>query len=250
MPKGRILALALLLAFGAAACGSDDTTGPIGPGATENEEPGTDPGGEGDPPGTEDPPVAEGDPLQADEAAILMEVLSGHVVLATGSIEAGFAQLQAQAAEQAAAGPALAPVTVNEQTSGMATCPLGGSLSVDGTVSGTVDDETGELDLDVSLDMSHDDCRSEHEVSGTQFTLSGDPSLAMDMGMAFSEADGLEMAGTMEGWVSWSISDGREGSCAIDLSLEFDIEFDPTHIAASIEGQVCGHSVSESVTAS
>lgn len=152
-------------------------------------------------------------------------------------------QLDYQPPAQAPGGPAL--ITYSESVEATGPCPLGGQVTLAGTVDGDVNDETGAGTFEFSVDLVHAACGVQGD-EGTQFTLTGNPGLGFDF---FLESDGeqnLSYTGDILGAIDWSTSDKEGSVCEIDY--DFSGDFSAGSISVSAEGRVCGVDFSHSVT--
>ena len=168
-----------------------------------------------------DGPTTSGDPLDEAEAqAVATELLTqGFGVF--GSL--GSAPL-------ASAGAQVAPFSLTFDQS--AACPNGGSISVSGSISGDIDEQTSAGNLQMDITQGINGCVVVYD--GDSFTVNGDPNITYQGDIEFSQT---AISGTfdMEGGFSYEASDGRRGGCGIRLSVNFSNQ--------SASGQICGLSV-------
>lgn len=135
------------------------------------------------------------------------------------------------------------PVEVDVSTSN--SCPGGGSVQVQGTLSGDMNQETGAGEFQLSLDQTHQDCTASSE-SGRSFTFNGSPSVDTDMDFTTTADGTFDVTGTNTGGFDWQ-SQGESGSCDVNLSYEFSGSAET--FSGSVEGSICGVDVSHSVEA-
>lgn len=117
-------------------------------------------------------------------------------------------------------------------------CPLGGSVTVTTalTVNGDPEAPTG---ISLRSALRHEAC-----VTGI-FTLDGAPALTFALELSVSALPALAATGTATGSVRWSTTDGRNGTCALDL----DISAEDLSVQAvggpmvTLTGRACGHDV-------
>lgn len=198
--SSAVTSLSLGLVVFLAACGSDSPTG-----------------------------VNSGDQLTDAEIQALLTALGG-VFEETGG---GFV-----ASRQAglAAAPA-AHITVEESFDVSVPCQSG-SVGVDGSVDGWVDDETFEAELNMGFNWTFNACLVPAET--ITITVSGeDPSIALDMDFLLTE-DEISLSGTLNGGFSFVTSDDRAGSCAIDITSSASYNGVTQTATASSSGTVCG----------
>ena len=167
--------------------------------------------------------VTAGDELTSSEVTAVLAALSS----AFASVGAG-----------AQAGPAQAPISVSETFDVSVPCESG-TLDVSGSISGTVDDVTFDTDLTTTVRWDPNACVVS---DGTNtFTVDGAPyiDLALDL---TSTQDLVTVSGTQSGGFSFTSSDGRSGSCSIDVT--FSIVTTATSVDATVTGTICGQTAS------
>jgi len=175
--------------------------------------------------------VDSGDPLTDAEIQTLFNELGQ----AIGSIGAA-----AQQVVSAQDGPMRAPaaeIPVNQSINETAACDAG-TLGVRGSVEGTIDDETFETNMTMDFTLNFNSCMVSNEAGS--ITLDNPPGIAyyldMDMGQ-----EAYAISGSQKGGFSFTTSDDRMGSCAIDLT--FDVSYDSgTGQSNMVTGTVCGRS--------
>ena len=173
--------------------------------------------------GDDGPTGVQGDPLSQEEVQAVFAALSG-----------AFSQVGVPSASPAMDGvpsPSFAPEAVNDTFDFSSNCEVSGTIAAVGAVTGTVDNETFDSDLDYQLTITPNACT----VTNQQNTLvvDGNPSIAISMDMQFSETV-FAVSGTYTGGLAYSTGDGRSGSCTINLSFNFNAN------GQSVSGQVCG----------
>jgi len=136
-------------------------------------------------------------------------------------------------------------IDVDQSVSVTAPCQTSGEIGFDGSVNGWVDDETFEADFTMGVSMDFAACTVPVEA----ITITLDPTDDNpddDSDIAF-EADFLlgqtsfSINGTQVGGFSFTTSDGRDGSCAINL--EFSASYTEGQSASSsVSGEICGRS--------
>ncbi len=167
--------------------------------------------------------VTSGDELTSSEVTAVLAALSS----AFASVGAG-----------AQAGPAQAPISVSEDFNVTVECESG-TLKVSGSIDGTFDDETFDTDLTTTVRWEPNACVVSDET--TTFTVDGAPyiDLALDL---TSTQDLVTVSGTQSGGFSFTSSDGRTGSCSIDVT--FSIVTTATSVDATVTGTICGQNAS------
>ncbi len=138
------------------------------------------------------------------------------------------------------AGLAAAPadrITVEESFDVSVPCQSG-SVGVDGSVDGWVDDVTFEAELNMAFNWTFNACLVPTET--VTITVSGeDPSIALDMDFVLTE-DEISLSGTLDGGFSFTTSDERTGSCLIDVTSSASYNGTTQTATASSSGTVCG----------
>jgi hypothetical protein len=176
--------------------------------------------------------VNEGDELTDAEIQALFNEMSG----ALGALGLGLAP-------PAAEGMSLAPaanVPINESFSESAPCQSG-SVGLSGSVSGNIDDQTFEGDLTLDFTVDFNACLV-NSTSGT-FTVNGAPSIRFEADFLFSQT-ALSVNGTQKGGFSFTTSDQRTGSCAIDVSFDVSVNQGTSTATSVVSGTVCGKDAS------
>ena len=138
-----------------------------------------------------------------------------------------------------------AAVPVDFEVTTSNSCPGGGSVQVQGTLTGDVNQETGAGDFQLSLEQTHQDCVASAE-SGRSFTFNGSPSVNTDMDFTTTAEGSYDVTGSNTGSFDWQ-SEGESGSCDVDLSYDFSGSAES--FSGSVEGSICGVDVSHSVEA-
>jgi hypothetical protein len=117
-------------------------------------------------------------------------------------------------------------------------CEAGGTRTLDGTISGDVDEQAQTADLNVMARADFVGCRfyiSELNI----ITVDGQPDVLFDADLLIDEAqdnetDVVDVSGT----VAFSITDGRSGTCVIDALVTITSIGTSEEVTAS--GSVCG----------
>ncbi|TVP80403.1 MAG: hypothetical protein EA352_00120 [Gemmatimonadales bacterium] len=175
-----------------------------------------------------------GDTLNQQEAEVMMDALldaSGGSLISVG---VGFSS------------PMPEGVAANEsfQWEDSLSCTGGGSVEQSGTISISNDFESISWDLT----ETHADCRGSAS-DGSTWTFNGNPNLSSSFEMTGSDTQ-FSMNGSQQGGIAWS-KDGRSGSCSVDLSYSAtgtETGTDSATITFSLQGTVCGNSISISET--
>jgi len=122
-------------------------------------------------------------------------------------------------------------------------CRLGGTLTVDGQVSHSLDTDTHTLTADFQGTYAHDRCVL--RVRGHRITVTGNPSLTLEAHRQRVNGlpSGLQTL-SLSGAFTWEKADGTSGSCDVDVQGQLD----PDAHTRTVDGTFCGHDVHESLT--
>lgn len=153
--------------------------------------------------------------------------------------------LDYQPPQAAAGGPQLA--IYSETVDATGPCPLGGEVSLSGSLEGETNDETGAGTIDFSLGLVHAACGVQGD-GGTRFTLNGNPSLGFGFTLTTDGEQNFGFSGSLAGAVDYAIEGGDEGTCSIDY--DFSGESAQTGFSFQTEGSICGVDVTQNVTVS
>ena len=120
-------------------------------------------------------------------------------------------------------------------------CPRGGTIVPDISVSGQLDMQARSMTVDISGTETPKACA--YPVRGNTITVTGNPDMAVTAHMA--AANGVPTGAqtfTQKGAFTWTASDGRSGSCALDISSSTDFAKN----LRTVTGTFCGRSFSSS----
>jgi len=138
-------------------------------------------------------------------------------------------------------GPTRAPagtINIDQSVSETVACEAG-NIGVSGKVEGSVDDETFESDLALQITMNFNGCAVSSETN--TITLSNPPGLRYDLDFLMGQTS-FSTSGTQTGGFNFVTSDGRQGSCAIDLDFDVSYDMDGGNYSSTVTGEVCGRS--------
>lgn len=122
-------------------------------------------------------------------------------------------------------------------------CPAGGSVTVSGTVDRTIDRATQSGTMAVTAKRVENACAFRQR-NGVTVTLTGQPHTVMTVNQSFDKGVPGVRTQTQKGAFAWTRSNGRSGTCAIDLTSTFD----PATRTATIKGTFCGRPVDDTRT--
>jgi hypothetical protein len=163
-----------------------------------------------------------GDPLTTQEALDVYAQLNAAVSTALGGAVPGPA---------ASPGAAMDPITPVS-----ADCPYGGSVRVTGDVDASSFGQSGG-NISFTLIENINGCGVMS--GGYEFTVDGDPSIAISGDIDVSiDGQNFDISGTydLDGGFSYTSDDGRSGSCAMNVSVNYG--------TFAVSGSICGQSLS------
>lgn len=163
------------------------------------------------------------------------ELTPGEIQALFNELGTAFAGLDFGAAPLQAGGGA-ATVPIDENFSQSAPCESG-SISVSGSVEGQVDDQTFEADLHVDFTMGFNSCVVSSDV--TTVTLNNPPGIEFTGDFVIGQTE-FSISGHESGGFDFVTSDGREGSCAIDLTFSASFDSSGGASTSTVSGSVCG----------
>ncbi len=122
-------------------------------------------------------------------------------------------------------------------------CPAGGQVTLRWSADIDLDPDAGDLTIDVEGSQEHDACGFTRQA--ITYVINGDPGISVT---AHVEIENHQPVGehtlNVEGGFRWSSSDDRSGTCPINVEAI-------TNFATrtrTVEGSVCGHTISETFT--
>jgi hypothetical protein len=176
---------------------------------------------------------AEGTLASAD-AALLAEELDALTGVALSSQIGSFMLFSAVPANGA-------PLPVDRSFTTTRQCPGGGSVTVAGTTRGETDRATRSLSLETNATRTENACAiPARRAGGATLTVTGNPNVAIRAvhKVVNGEPSGPQTV-TQKGAFKWSSSDGRSGSCSVDLTSTVDF----AARTYSVKGTMCGQTV-------
>lgn len=171
--------------------------------------------------------------LTDDEAGFLAEEFAG---VALDGVSSSMAGSPGYAGAPSAA-PAAGPITWERSFTETRPCPAGGTVTTSGTTSGTIDSETHSGTAQVTHTLAMDDCaRIRREVT---ITVNTNPAITMTGTVTIEAGHRTSGSFTKTGTFLWETSDGRSGSCEVNLTITWGA--DGTH---TVTGTMCGKEIS------
>ncbi len=173
--------------------------------------------------------------LTDDEAAFLAEEFAGVALDGVSSSMAGSPGFAG--APSASDAPAAGPITWERSFTETRPCPAGGTVTTSGTSKGTIDSETHSGTVEVNHTLAMDDCaRTRGDVT---ITVNTDPAITMTGTVTIEAGHRAEGSFTKTGTFLWTTSDGRSGSCEVNLTITWGA--DGSH---TVTGTMCGREIS------
>jgi hypothetical protein len=138
-----------------------------------------------------------------------------------------FAGIRPQDSPSCTIGP-----TIDCTINGSASCPQGGTVSVTGTIDGTLNNGSGSIDTTFTITPT--------KCALDSLVINGDPSVALASDLAFTnDALDFPVTATTSGGISYGPN--PSGSCTINFSITVN-----STTSCSVTGSVCGQSVNGS----
>ena len=181
--------------------------------------------------------------LTDDEAAFLAQEFAGEALEGVNhSMEgspgmAGSPSIAGAAADR----PNSWPVTWERTFSVTRTCPAGGTVTSSGSNTGDID-ENGDGTVEISHVLAMEDCARTRDA--VTITVNTDPDLTMTGTVTIENGQRTGGTFTKTGTFLWETSDGRSGSCEVDLTITWDGNSGWHHgQLRGLKGNVCGRDV-------
>lgn len=122
-------------------------------------------------------------------------------------------------------------------------CPSGGQVSFDLLVNGSFDAAAHAFEVDVEGSQTHAGCAFPHD--DLVLTLDGNPEIGFSAHAAATNGQpSAPYTANLSGGFRWSASDGRSGVCSVTVAAVTDFAAK----RRTVEGNVCGHTVTEVTT--
>lgn len=141
------------------------------------------------------------------------------------------------------AGPAQTPYgeLYDDEISGTNECFGGGFSTIQGLITGDVDEETGDADIDVNATVDFTTCIVPASET-VAYTLDGAPDIDVIADIVIA-GQLVSIDIDFDGAVDFLTSDGRTGTCALDLTVSASA--DEAGVSESASGSVCGVSANQ-----
>lgn len=177
-------------------------------------------------------PSASG--LESADASLLAEELDA---LTGAALSAGIGSVVLFSEMPASA----APIPVDRSFTNTRRCPAGGSVTVAGTTRGELDRAARSLTLETLATRTESACAiPTRRAGGATLTVTGNPSVAIKANQKVVNGQPVGPQTTAQkGAFTWSASDGRSGSCTVDLVSVVDF----ATLTYSVKGTLCGQTI-------
>ena len=137
---------------------------------------------------------------------------------------------------KAAAGPQFA-TTVTTTFSRTRTCPQGGSVKLEGTVTHTADPATHSGSSAFSATRTESACVFGR--NGKTITINGNPNTQLASSQSWTNGVAGVRTATKKGSFTWSRGDGKSGTCNVDVTATWD----PATHTLHVQGTFCNQTV-------
>ncbi len=172
--------------------------------------------------------------LTDSEAAFLAEQM------ATASLD-GVSQSMAGSPGMAGAPSATlatGPITWERTFTMSRPCPAGGTVTTSGSNKGTIDSQTHSGTIEISHILAMADCARTRDT--VTITVNTNPAITMTGTVTIESGHRASGSFTKTGTFLWATSDGRSGSCEVNLTITW--AGDGSH---TMTGTVCGRDFSQ-----
>lgn len=161
-----------------------------------------------------------------------------NAMIQEGLAESADTSLTSSLASTTADGLALDVVTRSTEISRTFDCPLGGEIAMVGSMERTRDTETRAGTMDMTATRTFTDCARPLRDSTVTITLNGEVTFTAHREWQAGQWHGAQEI-TLLGAIDWATSDGRAGTCEIDIEAGFD----PETRTRNVTGSVCDEDI-------
>jgi hypothetical protein len=138
--------------------------------------------------------------------------------------------------DRSVSGPSYA-TTVTTTFTRTRTCPAGGDVKLAGTMTHTVDPATKSGSMSFDATRTEEACAFTH--NGVTVTITGNPNTHLTANQAWTNGMPGVRTATTQGSFNWSKSNGKSGTCTVNLTHTWD----PATKTAHISGTFCNQTV-------
>ncbi len=171
----------------------------------------------------------------SDAQLIAFEVVSASI----GALNSGTASGAVQGFDALAASASSVPVPLRFDYSHTESCPLFGRIGVTGTMSGSIDSDTGDGVLWLQVTETLTDCTFGSE--NGDLVINGAPSITLTGNFTFlGGSPATTQTLTLSGGFRWQFDEGSSTFCALRLTM--NIAYGGTG-STTVSGTVCGYPI-------
>lgn len=181
-------------------------------------------------------PAGLGDGVQALSAAEARVLAADFEAIGASVVDGELAEPLFSAAP-APGGPAAA-TSVDVTFTRTRACPLGGSVTVAGRTTGTVDRAARSASRVTDATRTEQGCVFAVR-DGATLTLNGSPNVALHAEHSVTGGVPGKRTLTQKGAFAWTRSTGQSGTCTVDLASEYD----PATRTATVNGTFCNQTI-------
>lgn len=139
--------------------------------------------------------------------------------------------------DRSPAAPEFATTTVTTTFSRTRTCPAGGSVKLEGTMTVTGDHATRTGSIQYNATRTEQACALNR--NGATLTINGNPNTTFTASQAWTNGTPGVRTATKKGSITWTRSTGGSGTCNIDVTHTWDPATHTLHVA----GTVCNQTI-------
>lgn len=187
------------------------------------------------------PTATSGDPLSdAEVQELAQEIFADLGGLFPGAAAAQRTALLPEGLYLSVAAPVPVNVTINES----GPCGGDGTATVSGSIQGSVDNETGAGNLEFDITQSFSGCVVVGELH--TYTVSGEPNLRLTGDFQSDGENAFSGSFRFLGGFTFSVDDGREGTCGMDVTVTMNVT--STTVTGSASGRMCNVTLNNEVS--
>ena len=180
-------------------------------------------------------PSSDDSRLSADEAQTLAAEFGAQDAATLGDFGTPSFSLTADGTA-----PAAAATTATTSFTRTRTCPLGGSVTVQGTRTHTFDREARSASHAFNATRTENACAfAARRGEGATLTITGTPNTVLTASHAVTNGVPGVGTATKKGSFAWTRSTGQSGTCTVDLTQTWD----PASRTYTLKGTFCNQSV-------
>lgn len=160
------------------------------------------------------------------------QALAGDFGEQDGAVLDGFG---GPAFDVAPSGPSLAVQTVTTTFTRTRTCPQGGDVKVEGTMTRTWDRATSTGSIQFNATRTEEACAFNR--NGATLTITGNPNTALTASQSVTNGTPGVRTATKKGSFNWTRSTGGSGTCTVDVTHTWDPATKTLHVVGTFCNQ-------------